>query len=71
MFHVYNQFSYEMILWLSWGILFIALFPQAISFLKNAFITSRGKIKNLAEKILLLLFSIFSLVTIIFVNSFL
>jgi membrane protease YdiL (CAAX protease family) len=71
MFHIYNQFSYEMILWLSWGILFIAFFPQAISFLKNAFITSKGKIKNFSEKILLFLLSAFSLIIIIFVNSFL
>lgn len=70
-FHVYNQFSYEMILWLSWGILFIAFFPRAISFLKNAFVTTKGKIKNFSEKILLLLLSAFSLIIIIFANSFL
>jgi len=70
-FHIYNQFSYEMILWGLWGILFIAFFPQSISFLKRAFTSSRGKIKTISEKTLLILFSAFSLITIIFVNYFL
>jgi len=73
LFHIFNQLTYETVLWSVWGMLFIILFPQAVSLLRKAFALSRGerKIKGFSEKTLLVIMSIFSLLVIILVNSFL
>jgi len=69
LFHINNQIFYEVVLWSAWGICFVLLFPPAIAFLKKAFTSStEKKMKNLWNKLLLILLSIFSVLTILFVR---
>lgn len=71
LFHIYNQFSFEAILWSVWGIVFVATLPFAISFLKKAFYGSKGKINGAYQKIMLIIFSLLPILMIIIFNSIL
>jgi len=69
LFHIYSQFNYEMILWVAWGILFIVFFPSAVALFKKSVASMKGKLKDVYIKILLIIFSLFSLATVMFTRG--